>query len=267
MVHPKKTLQILIQPFNRRFFVTDRRRLKSDAIVCFLLIFLMLGPSSIHAQSHPGMGGFQLPPKARGDFYFSQGEFKKSLEIYKSIMKDDADSGTIFRNMVKAWNAIGALDEARKYLTEYRRSHENSSAVWYALGYLHYLKDDDQKAEELFERAIELNPENGLAWNNWAASLAKGKHFQEAVEKVKTAILTNPKELMFFFNLKKIYEEMDEGQRFEAEYNDSVKEGTGPLAWGYGKALARSLRQKSFREYAKGNRTGAIAGFEKIRQH
>ena len=34
--------------------------------------------------------------------------------------------------------------------------------------------------------------------------------------------------------------------------------------WGYGKTLARSLRQKSFREYAKGNTTGAIAGFEKI---
>ena len=57
---------------------------------------------------------------------------------------------------------------------------------------------------------------------------------------------------------------MGEGQRFEAEYNDSVKEGTKPLAWGYGKTLARSLRQKSFREYAKGNRAGAIAGFEKI---
>ena len=57
---------------------------------------------------------------------------------------------------------------------------------------------------------------------------------------------------------------MNEGQRFEAEYNDAVKKGTGPLAWGYGKTLARSLRQKSFREYSKGNNAGAIAGFEKI---
>ena len=238
--------------------------MKSDAIVCFLLIFLMLGPSSIHAQSHPGMDGFQLPPKARGDFYFSQGKFKESLKIYKSILQDGADSGPIFRSMVKAWNAIGALDEAKKYLSEYRQSHENSSAVWYALGYLHYLKDDDLKAEELLKRATELDTDNGLAWNNWAASLAKGEHFQEAVEKVRTAIRTNPKELMFFLNLKKIYVAMGEGQRFEAEYNDLVKEGTEALVWGYGKTLARSLRQKSFREYAKGNTTGAIAGFEKI---
>ena len=55
---------------------------------------------------------------------------------------------------------------------------------------------------------------------------------------------------------------MGEGQRFKTEYNDLVKEGTEALAWGYGKTLARSLRQKSFREYAKGNTTGAIAGFD-----
>ena len=245
MFHPKKTLQILSQPFKYKFFIADRRELKSDFIICFLLVFLMFGLPSIHAQPHPDMAGFQLPPKARGDLYLSQGRFRKSLEIYKSILKDGADSGPIFRNMVKAWNAMGALDEAKKYLSEYRQSHENSSTVWYALGYLHYLKDEDLLAEELFKRATELDSDNGLAWNNWAASLAKGKNFQEAVKKVRTAMLTNPKELMFFLNLKKIYEAMGEGQRFEAEYNDSVKEGTEPLAWGYGKTLARSLRQKS----------------------
>ena len=108
--------------------------MKSDAIVCFLLIFLMLGPSSIHAQSHPGMDGFQLPPKARGDFYFSQGKLEESLKIYRSMLREGADSGPIFRSMVKAWNAIGARDEAKKYLSEYRQSHGDSSAVWYALG-------------------------------------------------------------------------------------------------------------------------------------
>ena len=251
MFHPKQTPQVLNQLFNRKF----------SFVIYFLLVVLSLA-LNVRAQTHPGMDDFQIPPKAKGDYYFSQGKFKEALEIYKSVLPDEADSGPIFRGMVKTWNAMGALDEAEKYLSAYRQTHENSSAVWYALGYLHYLKDDDQKAEKLFKRATELNPDNGLAWNNWAASLAKGKHFQDAVEKVRTAILTNPKELMFFANLKKIYEQMGKGQQFETEYNDSVKEG--PLAWGYGKTLARSLRQKSFGEYAKGNRTGAIAGFEKI---
>ena len=201
MSHPKQTPQVLNQPFNR----------KLSFVICFLLMVLS-SVLNARAQTHPGMDGFQLPPKAKGDYYFSQGKFKEALEIYKSILPDEADPGPIFRGMVKAWNAMGALDEAKKYLSAYRQSHENSSAVWY--------------------------------------------------EKVRIAILTNPKELMFFANLKKIYEQMGNGQRFEAEYNDSVK--GGPLAWGYGKTLARSLRQKSFGDYAKGNKAGAIAGFEKI---
>ena len=113
---------------------------------------------------------------------------------------------------------MGALDQADIFLNGYRQSHEKSSSVWYALGYLQYIKGEDLKAAELFQRATELDPLNGLAWNNWAASLINIKHFQEALEKVRTAIRSNPKELMFYFNLKKIFEQMGEEQRFEEEY-------------------------------------------------
>jgi tetratricopeptide (TPR) repeat protein len=228
---------------------------------CFsVFLILMLGPVNTEAQLHPDPDDFQLHAKA--DVYFAQGKFKEALKIYKSVLEDETEPGYIFRNMVKAWDAMGALDQAENFLNGYRQSHETSSAVWYALGYLQYIKGKDSKAAELFKRAIELDPQNGLAWNNWAASLVNGKHFQEALEKVRTAIRSNPKELMFFFNLKKIFEQMGEEQRFEEEYENSLKEGIKP--WGYGKVLARSLRQKAFGDYDKGDLDGAIASFEKM---
>ncbi len=220
--------------------------------------------ASAKAQTHPDMRDSAISPVARGDFYFSQGKFKESLEIYKTVVQEGTDSSYIFRNMVRAWNAMASLDEAEKYLSEYRDSHENSSAVWYALGYLHYLMDDEQGVEEFFKRATELNPKNSLAWNNWAALLAKGKHFQEAVIKVQSAIKTSPRELMFYINLKKIYQEMGAGQRFELEYKEALQNDTAGLAWGYGKTLAQSLRQQAFRAYSKNDINGAISGFEKI---
>jgi tetratricopeptide (TPR) repeat protein len=246
--------------------VLDRHRLTFYFAIFLLMMFssLMLVPCNAKAQTHLGMNSSQLPPEAKADFYFSQGKFKESLEIYKSILKDKDDASYVFRNMVKAWNAIKALDEGEKFLMEYRRSHGSSSAVWYALGFLHYLKDDNQKAEELLTRATELDAENSLAWNNWAAALSNEKRFQEAVEKVQIAIRANPKELMFFINLKKIYLEMGESSRFEDEFEQAMLNTENPLAWGYGKVIARSLRQKSFQEYAKGNIAGAIVGFKKI---
>jgi tetratricopeptide (TPR) repeat protein len=205
-----------------------------------------------------------LSLEAQAEFYISQGKFREALEIYKTVLKDKPDSSSLFRKIVKAWDAIDALDEGEKFLNEFRQSHESSSAVWYAFGFLHYLKNEDPKAEKLFRRATELDPENGLAWNNWAASLSNGKRYQEAVEKVRIAIRTNPKEVMFFINLKKIYKELGEEQRFEKEFNETLKNDNDPLTWGYGKVMARSLRQAAFGEYAKGNITAAIVGFEKI---
>ena len=252
-------------PFNRKLSVFSRRSVSVCFAIYVLLVILSLtfGSSNSSAQAHSNKGDFQLPPEGKGDFYFSQGKYKEALEIYKSILSDGAGSSFVFRKMVKAWKAIEALGEAENFFNDYRKSHENSSAVLYALGYVHYLKNEDQAAEELFRRATELDPDNGLAWNNWAAVLSNQKNFQEAVKKVQIAIRTNPKELMYFFNLKKFYEDMGEGQRFAEEFDETLKSDKNPLTWGYGKVLARSLRQKAFGEYAKENIAGAIAGFEK----
>jgi tetratricopeptide (TPR) repeat protein len=232
--------------------------------VCFIVVFilLVLGHVNIEAQSHQDSGGFQFPAKAKADFYFAQGKFKEALELYKSVLEGETERGYIFRNMVKAWEAMEALDQAEIFLNGYLKSDEKSSAIWYALGYLQYIKNEDSKAIELFKQATELNPQNGLAWNNWAASLNNGKHFQEALEKVRIAIRSNPKELMFFFNLKKIFEQMGEEQRFEEEYERSLTKGIKP--WGYGKVLARSLRQKAFSKYDNGDLPGAISNFKKM---
>ena len=244
--------------------IFNKKRLIFVQVFCFLFLGMsvIFEVVTIRAQSHPGMDSFQLPEEAKGDFYFFQGKYKEALEFYKSMAKEK--NNYIFRNMVRAWKAIEALDEAEQYLNDYRSSYNDSSAVYYALGYLNYLKDENGKAEELFMQAVKLDPGNGLAWNNWAACLSERNQFQEAMEKVRTAIQSDPKELMFFFNLKKIYEDMGEEQRFELEYVALLNEGSSPLVWGYGKTLVRSIRQKSSSEYSKGNIVGAITGFEKV---
>ena len=265
MFHPKRNLQILSPLFNRKQSYEDEESsVKLFTALYFFSVFLLLilGSANSEAQLHPDIGDIQLSEKVKADLYFSQGKFKKAIEIYKIALKDDARPGYIFRNMVKAWSAIRALVDAETFLNEYRQSHEKSSAAWYALGYLEYIKGEDEKAEKLFIRATELDPQNGLAWNNWAASLVNDNRFDEALEKARTAIQVNPKELMFFHNLKKIFEEMGEGQRFEQEYEYSIRQGLE--SWGYGKVLARSIRQNSFRDYDKGDLAGAIAGFGKI---
>ena len=260
MLHTKRIHQILNLPFSLAFQQEGTLLKFHQMVYFFSLFFLMLGPVNTEAQLHPD--SIQMPAKARADFYFAQGRYKEALEIYKSVLEGEAELGYVFRNMVKAWKALESLDEAENFFKTYRQSHEKSSAVWYALGYLQYIKSDDLKSAELFERATELDPQNGLAWNNWAASLVNDDKFQEALKKVRAAIRTNPKELMFFFNLKKIFEKMGQEEQFEKEYRDSLKQGVN--SWGYGKVIARSLRQKAFSDYDKGDLAGAILSMKKM---
>ena len=262
---PKRILQTLNLPFSLKLvFQQPGTLIKFHFKVYFflLLLVLLLGPLNIKAQPHSDPASIQLSAKTRADIYFAQSKFKEALEIYKSILGNEPKLGYIFRNMVKAWSAMKSLDEAEIFFNGYRQTHKESSAVWYALGYIAYIKNDDSKAVELFKRATELDPHNGLAWNNWAASLINGEDFQEALEKVRAAIQTNPKELMFFFNLKKIFEKMGKEEKFREEYIFSLKKGVE--SWGYGKVLARSLRQKAFRDYDNGDLSGAIVSFKKM---
>ncbi|HCG72990.1 MAG TPA: hypothetical protein DE038_06780 [Nitrospina sp.] len=65
---------------------------------------------------------------------------------------------------------------------------------------------------------------------------------------------------MFFSNLQKIYQEMGEPDRFANEYKNLQQQN--PDQWGYGKTLARVIRQRAFSSYSKGDLDNAILGFE-----
>ncbi|MBT5469594.1 MAG: tetratricopeptide repeat protein [Nitrospina sp.] len=232
-------------------------------LISFLLFFtLSLNSSQLFAQAHPGYEKFNFSKIDEAEALFVRKRYEESLEKFKGILKSEEGTSYIFRIMLKAWNAKGELDNAEKFLKNYQASNKDSSHIWYAFGYLNYLKESYPAAEKNFERAIQINPKNGLAWNNWGAILSEKKQFVVAVEKVQRAIKADPKEPIFIWNLHKIYLEMGEPKRFENDYKNLLEQNSKQLAWGYGKILVRVIRQKAFGSYSKGELDKAILGFE-----
>jgi tetratricopeptide (TPR) repeat protein len=230
-------------------------------VISFLLFFgILFSPSSVLAQTHPSYGNFNLSEKDEAQILFARGRYKESLEKFKRVLTSEGEASTIFRMMLKAWKAIEDLSDAEQFLQNYQASNNDSTHIWYAFGYLNYLKEDYGKAEKSFEEALKRSPKNGLALNNLGAIYSEKKQYALAIEKVKSAIQTNPKESMFFSNLQKIYQEMGEPDRFANEYKNLQQ--NEHLAWGYGKTLVRAIRQKAFGFYSKGDLDNAILGFE-----
>ncbi len=234
-------------------------------LISFLFFFtLSFNSSQLFAQVHPGYEKFNFSEKDEAEVLFARKRYVESLEKFKSVLKSEEGTSYIFRTMLKAWNAIGGLNDAENFLQSYQKSNKDSSHVWYAFGYLNYLQENYPAAGKNFERAIKINPENGLAWNNWGAIFSERKQFAVAVEKVQRAIKANPKEPIFIWNLHKIYLEMGEPNRFKSEYKNLLTQNSKQLAWGYGKTLVRVIRQKAFGSYAKGELDKAILGFEEM---
>jgi tetratricopeptide (TPR) repeat protein len=232
-------------------------------VISFLLFFgILFSPSPLLAQTHPGYEKFNLSEKDEAQILFARARYKESIEKFKEVLKSEEEASTTFRMMLKAWKAIDGLSDAEQFLQDYLASNKGSTHIWYAFGYLNYLKADYEKAEKNFEEALKMNPGNSLALNNLGAILSEKKQYALAVEKVKKAIQADPKEFMFFSNLQKIYKEMGEPDRFANEYKNLPQKD--PQQWGYGKTLARVIRQRAFGSYSKGDLDNAILGFENM---
>ena len=238
------------QLFNSLYF-------KRDYIWIIIILSLSFPlPACSHPQSH--FNSSLLSPMQRADSLLMQSLDEEALLLYQSLIIKDGTSGYAFRGLVRAYRGMGRLSDARSWLENYLVGNPDSSPALYASGYVFYLKEDMKRAEELFNKALELDANNALALNNLSAVLLSKKSYAQAVSLAHKAIRINPKEPMFFSNLEKIYKRMGAPDLIITDYNFYLKEGGGDLIRGYGLAVARSMRQSSFRLYNEGHLDQAI---------
>lgn len=224
---------------------------KTHALISVCLYFLLSAPG-VAAQNPSHASGLSLSPKQKAELLLNSQKFDAALAAYKLLLRETSDDSYLFRGLIKASDGAGRLGEAEGFIKEYISTHPNSSPGQYGLGYYNYLKGDDLRAQAEFKQAIQLDDKNALAWNNWGASLSRTKSYTFAVEKVKHAIHLEPSNPIFYNNLRRIYDDMGEGGLFFADYRAYVRGGPKRVALGYGRVIAKTLRQEAFKSYSQG---------------
>ena len=219
------------------------------------MILLSLSfPPPVYSKPQSHFNSSLLSPIQRADFLLMQSLNEEALLLYQSLIIKDKANGYPFRGLVRAYKGMGRLGDAESWLESYLTGNPDSSPALYASGYTFYLKEDMKRAEELLNKALGLDANNALALNNLSAVLLNQKSYVQAVNLVHKAIRVNPKEPMFFSNLETIYKRMGDPDLIITDYNFYLKEGGDPdLIRGYGMAVARSMRQLSFRLYSEGH--------------
>lgn len=152
-------------------------------------------------------------------------------------------------------------------------------------------KGNHKNAEKLFSEAIELNPENFLAWHNRAWAYSEQKKYKQAMEDFDKASQLNPTSELPYFGRGWVYNQREEYEAAIKEY-DKVLELNPKyaIAWNnrgaakswlnqmqealadYNKAIELSPRYaKAYENRGKalralGNEEQAIADFQKSAQ-
>jgi tetratricopeptide (TPR) repeat protein len=218
-----------------------------------IIIWSLSFSSLVYSQPLNHSDSALLSPIQRADFLLMKSLYNEALLLYKSLIVKDDTNGYAFRGLVRAYKGMGRLDDAESWIETYLIKKSFSSTALYASGYIFYLKEDLKRAEELFQKALELNENNALALNNLGAIRLSKKSYTQAVNLVRKAIQINPKEPMFFKNLETIYKQMGNPSLIITDYNFYLKEKEDlDLIRGYGMAVGRNMRQASFRLYNKG---------------
>jgi len=233
-------------------------------ILAMILTFLILGPFLLQAQPSNLSGLSSLSPVQKGEVLLSQSRNQEAADQFRSLIAEGEVGGYVFRGLIRAYLNLDKLGEAKQLTTDFLAENPGSPGALYGLGYIFYLSEDIGQAEEYFKQAVASDPRNALALNNWGAVLVRQKSYTRAAEKVREAIQLNPSEPMFFRNLKTIYREMGGSDRILTDFEYYLGQENSEMANAYGKAVARSLRQKSFQLYAQGQLGGAIDRFEEM---
>jgi Tfp pilus assembly protein PilF len=108
-------------------------------------------------------------------------------------------------------------DEARLWLEKSARSASPMPEVFYYLGLVAQEQNDDAKAIQLFEKAVQKLPNYPYARIALGSSYIKLRNYPRAKEELETAVKLDPEEPTAHYNLALLYARLKDPARAQAE--------------------------------------------------
>lgn len=114
-----------------------------------------------------------------GILLYQKNDFKLAIEEFNKAIEKQPDNPKYLLWKARSLDSNGSRDEARRIIDGLVSSEPTDADVWFVLG---RMEEDDTKALEFFQKAIQLNPNHGGALCSSAAMLSNQGSFDEAIE-------------------------------------------------------------------------------------
>ena len=214
---------------------------------------------------------------------------KSVVEDYKKIQEAYDKSQKEIEELKK--QLAQAKGEKEKKQVEAKITDEErlfEASQWFEKGYQHILNKEHDSAIEAYTKAIALDPNDALAYNNRGAAYANKGQYDRAIEDFNKAIALNPNLAQAYYNRGAAYADKGQYDRAIEDYNKAIAlDPNDALAYynrgiayknkgqydraieDYNKAIALNpnnalaYNNRGVAYYEKGNMGRAISDFQK----
>ena len=134
-----------------------------------------------------------------GYAYHKTGQYKNERKLYKKAEKDFPDDPALIQNQAILSFTEGDTIEANHYIKEYiyllKDNSSSEADIASNLAFIYSETGNLNKAEEYYNQALSLEPENIIRLNNLAYFLIdKERNIAEGMELVEKVLLLNPED-------------------------------------------------------------------------
>ena len=135
-----------------------------------------------------------------------EGRLLKALKLFQDVLAVIPEHVDARRNLAKIYLELGNLDKAKKHLTECLQIDPKDTWSYIMLANI-YARDEHNLdvAEFYYEKCLELNPEEWMLINNYASLMMEKGNFVRAEELFKKALSVNPGFPHTYFGLALLY--------------------------------------------------------------
>lgn len=122
-----------------------------------------------------------------------QGQLTKAQKLFQEVLAVIPENVDARRNLAKIYLEQGNLEKAKKHLNECLQIDPKDSWSYIMLGNIYARNERNLDAAEFYyERCVELNPSDGMLLNNYANLMMEKGNFPKAEELFKKALKLNP---------------------------------------------------------------------------
>ncbi|WP_370478918.1 tetratricopeptide repeat protein [Tamlana flava] len=150
--------------------------------------------------------------------YFKNGEYEKALMEYKKLYAKSPSNPNYINQIIRTYQELEQYDEAEVFLTQLMERMKYPP-FWVELGYNYQLKNNMEKARELYDAAIKSIDERASNVFSVARSFQNHSLLDEAVLAYEKAMVLNP-DYNFNVQLAQIYGEQGNIEKMFNSYLD-----------------------------------------------